>query len=148
MTDVNHQHAILEYTTRLGDDSVVLGHRLAEWCRNGPFLEEDLALANVALDYIGRARMFYGYAAELAADGRTEDHFAYMRNEREFRNLLIHELPRGDFAYTMVRQLFIDFYNLGFLDELTRSSDGTLAGLPPRRLKKHATIAAAAKTGF
>ena len=73
---------ILEYTTRLGDDSLVLGHRLSEWCRNAPFLEEDLALINVSLDYIGRARMFYGYAAELAGDGRSEDDFAFMRDQR------------------------------------------------------------------
>ncbi|MCP4390426.1 MAG: phenylacetate-CoA oxygenase subunit PaaI, partial [Gammaproteobacteria bacterium] len=93
------KHKILELTTRLGDDSLVLGHRLSEWCRNAPFLEEDLALINVSLDYIGRARMFYTYAAELADDGRTENDFAYLRDQREFSNLLIHELPKGDFAY-------------------------------------------------
>ena len=136
MTSSKHQQAIQEYTTRLGDDSVVLGHRISEWCSNGPFLEEDLALANVALDYIGRARMFYGYAAELADDGRKEDDFAYMRDEREFHNLLIHELPRGDFAYTMVRQLFIDAYNLGFLTELTQSSDETLAAIAAKAIKE------------
>ena len=64
---------IKQYAIRLGDDSIVLGHRISEWCRNGPFLEEDLALQNVALDYIGRARMFYSYAAKLANDGSTED---------------------------------------------------------------------------
>ncbi len=136
MTSSKHQQAIQEYATRLGDDSVVLGHRISEWCSNAPFLEEDLALANVALDYIGRARMFYSYAAELADDGRKEDDFAYMRDEREFHNLLIHELPRGDFAYTMVRQLFIDAYNLGFLTELIQSGDETLAAIAAKAIKE------------
>jgi ring-1,2-phenylacetyl-CoA epoxidase subunit PaaC len=77
---------IKRYSIRLGDDAVVLGHRLSEWCSSGPFLEEDLALTNVALDFIGRARMFYGYAAELADDGSTEDTYAYTRDNREFTN--------------------------------------------------------------
>ena len=79
------QQATLDYTLRLADDSLILGHRLTEWTSNGPFLEEDIALSNVALDYIGRARMYYGYAAELSANGKTEDDFAYLRDEREFR---------------------------------------------------------------
>ncbi len=131
-----HQRAIQAYATRLGDDAVVLGHRLSEWCSNGPFLEEDLALANVSLDFIGRARMFYSYAAELADDGRTEDDFAYMRNEREFRNLLINELPRGDFAYSMVRQLFIDVYNMEFLAKLCQSKDENLAAIAAKAIKE------------
>jgi phenylacetate-CoA oxygenase PaaI subunit len=90
----------LQYVLRLGDDALILGHRLSEWCRFGPFLEEDIALTNVALDYIGRARMFYGYVAELADDGRTEDDFAYLRDARSYQNLLINELPKGDFAFT------------------------------------------------
>ena len=136
MTDSKHQKAIIEYAVRLGDDATVLGHRISEWCSHAPFLEEDLALTNVALDYIGRARMFYGYAAELADDGRSEDDFAYMRDEREFRNLLIYELPRGDFAFTMVRQLFIDVHSLGFLAELEHSSDSTLAGIAAKAIKE------------
>lgn len=114
MSDLALKQATQEYATRLGDDSVILGHRLSEWCSNAPFLEEDLALANVALDYIGRARMYYTYAAELANDGRTEDDFAYGRNEREYHNLLINELPRGDFAYTIMRQLLLDVFNVHF----------------------------------
>ena len=105
MNDEDLRQATLDYTLRLGDDSLVLGQRISEWVSNGPFLEEDIAFGNVALDYIGRARMFYGYAAELAADGRSEDDFAYLRGEREFRNYLLHELPRGDFAFSQMRQL-------------------------------------------
>jgi ring-1,2-phenylacetyl-CoA epoxidase subunit PaaC len=127
---------ILEFTTRLGDDSLVLGHRLSEWCRNAPFLEEELALINVSLDYIGRARMFYGYAAELAGDGRGEDDFAFMRDQREFSNLLIHELPKGDFAFTMLRQLFVDvFYSL-FLPRLAESGDERLAAIAAKAIKE------------
>ncbi len=127
---------MLEYVTRLGDDSIVLGQRLSEWCSNAPFLEEDLALMNVALDYVGRARMFYGYAAELADDGRSEDDFAYLRDQREFSNLLINELPRGDFAYSMLRQLFVDvFYSL-YLPRLTESSDERLAAIAAKAVKE------------
>jgi len=127
---------ILLYTTRLGDDSLVLGHRLSEWCRNAPFLEEDLALINVALDYIGRARMYYAYAAELAGDGRSEDDFAYLRDQREFSNLLISELPKGDFAHTMLRQLFVDVFNSLFLPKLAESSDATLAAIAAKAIKE------------
>ena len=127
---------ILQYATRLGDDSVVLGHRLSEWCSNAPFLEEDLALMNVALDYVGRARMYYGYAAELAGDGRGEDDFAYLRDQREFSNLLINELPRGDFAYSMIRQLFVDLFNSLFLPRLAESGDQRLAAIAAKAIKE------------
>lgn len=128
--------ATLEYATRLGDDSVVLGHRVSEWVSYGPFLEEDIAYANVALDYIGRARMFYSYAAELANDGRTEDDFAYMRSEREYRNLLLMELPKGDFAYSQVRQLFADVYYSLVLPQLEQSRDETLAAIAAKAVKE------------
>ena len=104
----------LENLTRfliaLGDDSVIYSHRLSEWCSNGPYLEEDIALTNVALDYTGRARLFYQYAAKLEDNGKTEDDIAYLRTEREFTNLLIHELPINDFAFTMLRQYFMDVF--------------------------------------
>lgn len=130
------QPTIIAYATRLGDDSLVLGHRLSEWTRNGPFLEEDLALSNVALDYIGRARMYYSYAAELSGKGKTEDDFAYTRDQREFRNLLINEMPNGDFAFTMLRQLFVDVFNMGYLTELANSTDETLAAIAAKALKE------------
>lgn len=128
--------ATIEYATRLGDDALILGHRLSEWCSKGPFLEEDIALSNVSLDFLGRARMLYSYAAELADDGKTEDDFAYLRNEREFKNHLIHELPRGDFAFTMMRQLFVDIYNLAFLEKLMHSNDATLAAIAAKAIKE------------
>lgn len=136
MSEQQLQQATFEYTLRLGDDALVLGHRISEWVRNGPFLEEDIAYGNVALDYIGRARMFYGYAAELADDGRTEDSFAYTRSEREFSNLLINELPRGDFAYSQVRQLLVDIYANLFLTRLLQSKDATLAAIAAKAIKE------------
>ncbi len=129
-------NATLNYALRLGDDSLVLGHRLSEWCSNGPFLEEDLALANTALDYIGRARMYYSYAAELSQGDETEDDFAYTRDQREFRNYLINELPRGDFAYTMVRQLIVDTYNTVYLPRLCMSKDESLAAIAAKAQKE------------
>ncbi len=135
MSDVNNA-TILQYAIRLGDDAVVIGHRVSEWCRNAPFLEEDLALQNVALDFIGRARMFYGYAAELANDGRSEDDFAYMRDQRDYRNLLLMELPRGDFAYSMLRQLLVDVFNLLYLEQLQQSCDQTLASIAAKAIKE------------
>jgi ring-1,2-phenylacetyl-CoA epoxidase subunit PaaC len=135
MTGKELKRPTLEYAIRLGDDALILGHRTSEWCSNGPFLEEDIALTNVALDYIGRARMYYGYAAELAGD-KTEDDFVYLRDAREFRNLLIYELPRGDFAHTMARQLVIDVFNAAFLEELTGSKDETLAAIAAKTVKE------------
>lgn len=136
MNDTDLKQATQDYVTRLGDDAVVIGHRVSEWCSNAPFLEEDLALQNVALDFIGRARMYYNYAAELADDGRDEDDFAYMRDHREYQNLLLMELPRGDFAYTMVRQLLVDVYNLLYLEQLLKSKDETIAAIAAKAIKE------------
>ena len=136
MADVRSKEAVKQYAIRLGDDALVLGHRLSEWCSYGPFLEEDLALTNVALDFIGRARMFYGYAAELAADGSTEDTYAYTRDCRDFGNLLIHELPRGDFAFSMARQYLVDAYTLAYMEALQQSADPTLAAIADKVVKE------------
>jgi ring-1,2-phenylacetyl-CoA epoxidase subunit PaaC len=128
--------ALLNYCIALGDDSQTLGHRLSEWCRNGPFLEEDLALTNVSLDFIGRARLFFGYAAEVEGQGRSEDDLAYLRDCREYRNFLINELPNGDFAFTMARQLMIDSFDMGFFEGLTHSSDTMLAAIAAKAIKE------------
>lgn len=124
------------YAIALGDDALTLGQRLSEWCSNAPFLEEDLALANVALDFIGRARMFYGYAAALEGAGRSEDDIAFLRDVREFRNLLIHELPRGDFAWSCARQYLVDAFNLSFLQALQGSADAELAAIAEKTVKE------------
>ena len=128
--------ALLNYCIALGDDSLMLGHRLSEWCRNGPFLEEDLALTNTSLDFIGRARMFYTYAARIEGKGRGEDDIAYLRDCREYRNFLINELPNGDFAFTMARQLMVDAFDMGFFTELTQSRDPMLAAIAAKAVKE------------
>lgn len=135
MTTTQNTNTTAKYATHLGDDALILGHRISEWCSNAPFLEEDIALANVALDYIGRARLYYQYAAELSG-GITEDDLAFTRDQREFRNQLIHELPRGDFAFTMIRQLIVDTYNLEYLSKLEKSTDATLAAIASKALKE------------
>ncbi|MDE3121387.1 MAG: phenylacetate-CoA oxygenase subunit PaaI, partial [Paracoccaceae bacterium] len=90
-----------EYLLRLGDNSLVLGHRVSEWCGHAPALEEDLALANVALDLIGQARLWLGLAGEVEGKGRDADQLAYLRDAREFRNLLLVEQRNGDFGMTI-----------------------------------------------
>ncbi len=136
MTRIAIENPVEMYAVRLGDDALVLGHRLSEWSSNAPFLEEDLALSNVALDYIGRARMFYTYAGQLRNDGTTEDDYAYLRDCRDYYNLLIHELPRGDFAFSMARQYLVDVFNLAYLAELQQSRDESLAAIAGKAVKE------------
>ena len=127
---------LIKYVLRLGDDSLVIGQRLIEWCSNAPFLEEDLAMSNTSLDFIGRARFFYSYAATLCGDGKTEDHFAYTRDCRDFSNCLIYELPKGDFAFSYVRQFFIDAFDVLFFAALQSSSDEQLVAIANKAVKE------------
>ena len=136
MKSLDKTTALIDYCIALGDDSLILGHRLSEWSSNAPFLEEELALTNVALDFIGRARMFYSYAAEVEDKGRSEDDIAYLRDCREYRNFLINELPNGDFAVTMARQLLVDAYDMGFFTELLQSRDPTLGAIAAKAIKE------------
>eukprot|EP00918_Siedleckia_nematoides_P061870 GHVU01134978.1.p1 GENE.GHVU01134978.1~~GHVU01134978.1.p1 ORF type:complete len:256 (+),score=21.62 GHVU01134978.1:380-1147(+) len=136
MNDLNEKDLLLQYALRLGDDALILGHRLSEWCRNGPFLEEDIALSNIALDYIGRARMYYSYAAELSGGKKSEDDFAFLRECREYQNFLIIELPRGDFAQTMARQLILDVFYTQQLEQMCESTDTTLAAIAEKAVKE------------
>jgi ring-1,2-phenylacetyl-CoA epoxidase subunit PaaC len=136
MTETVNNQALFRYVLALGDDALIHGQRLSEWCSAGPFLEEDLALTNVALDYLGRARMFYEYAALVEGGGRTEDDLAFLRTVTEYHNHLLYELPRGDFAFTMARQLLIDLYNVEYLSALCNSRDETLAAIATRCLKE------------
>ncbi len=124
------------YTVRLGDDALIAGHRLSEWTGSAPMLEEELALANVALDLLGRARLCYSYAAERTGQGATEDSFAYQRDCRAFTNHLIHELPRGDFAFTMARQFMVDCLAVPFLERLAESKDSRLSGIGAKCVKE------------
>lgn len=127
---------LFQYVLRLGDNALVNGQRLSEWCGRGPFLEEDLAMANTALDLVGRARLLLTYAGEIEGAGRTEDDLAYQRDEREFGNFLIMELPSGDFAFTTVKQFFIDVYDYLYYQALQRSTDAALAAIAVKTLKE------------
>ncbi len=125
-----------DYALSLGDTALILGHRLSEWCGHGPFLEEDIAITNIALDLVGQARGYLAYAAELEGDGRDEDQLAYLRDAPEYRNLLLVEQPNGDFGQTMIRQFFFDCYHLPLVEELSRSSDERIAGIAGKAQKE------------
>ena len=129
-------NALFEYLLRLGDDRLVLGHRLSEWCGHGPILEEDIALANVALDLLGQATMFLHLAGEVEGKGRDEDALAYFREAIEFRNCQMVELPKGDFGLTIVRQFLFDAFAVVTLDALSRSSHADLAAIAAKALKE------------
>lgn len=126
----------VEYLVRLGDDRLVLGHRLSEWCGHAPILEEDIALANIALDLIGQATLLLGLAAKVEGKGRDADGLAYFRDAVDYRNALLLELPKGDFAVTIVRQLFFGVFALLQGEALQRSSDGDLAGIAAKAVKE------------
>jgi ring-1,2-phenylacetyl-CoA epoxidase subunit PaaC len=128
--------AFFQYLLRLGDDRLVLGHRLSEWCGHGPILEEDIALANVSLDLIGEATLLLKLAGETEGRGRNEDALAYFRDAIEYRNALLVELPKGDFGFTIVRQLFFSVYSLLQMDALTRSTNEDLAGIAAKAVKE------------
>src|SRR6218665_3272541 len=104
---------LLEYTLYLADSTLLLGHRNSEWCGHGPVLEQDIAITNISLDLIGQARNFYQYAATLIGGDSTEDTLAYLRDASDFKNCLLAELPKGDWAITILRQfLFSNYQNL------------------------------------
>lgn len=120
----------------LADDHLILGHRLSEWCGHAPMLEEDLAMPNIALDLIGQARGLYTYAGDLEGAGRDEDALAFGRMERAYRNLLICELPNGDFAQTMLRQFYFASFMQLFWQETESSTDATLAAIAAKAVKE------------
>jgi ring-1,2-phenylacetyl-CoA epoxidase subunit PaaC len=130
------QKALFNYTLRLGDNSIILAQRLCEWTSKGPFLEEDLALTNIALDIFGRGKSLLEYAARVEGKGRTEDALAFFRTDRQFTNNLICEQDNGDYAKTMVRQVMIDCFDLMLYTELAKSKDETLSGIAAKSIKE------------
>src|ERR1022692_1651590 len=149
----------LDYTIRLADDALIIGHRLGEWCGHGPILEQDIALTNTALDHLGRGRSLYQYAAEqfnqLPADEKAkvftsvalqniissgknidEDDLANLRDGWDFRNVLLVEQPHSDWAYTIARSFFYDAFNYYFFTALMNSSDETLSSIAEKSLKE------------
>jgi ring-1,2-phenylacetyl-CoA epoxidase subunit PaaC len=128
--------AAFPYLLQLGDDRLVLGHRLSEWCGHGPILEEDIALTNVALDLIGHATLFLKLGGAAEGKGRSEDDLAFLRDGIEFRNALLVELPRGDFAFTVVRQLLFSVFSLLQMGALSSVGDPELAGVAAKAAKE------------
>lgn len=128
--------SLFSYLLRLGDDRLVLGHRLSEWCGHGPILEEDIALANVSLDLIGEATLLLKLAGQIEGKGRSEDALAYFREAIDYRNVLLVELPIGDFAFTIVRQLLFSVFSLLQMDALQRSTNADLAGIAAKAVKE------------
>jgi ring-1,2-phenylacetyl-CoA epoxidase subunit PaaC len=132
--------SLFEFLLRLGDTDVVLAQRLGEWIGHGPVLEEDIALANVGLDLLGQGRMWLTYAGEVEArmsgKGRSEDELAFLRDGGEYRNLLLAEMPNGDFAMTMARQFYFDQFHLLLLRALTRSTDPRVAEIAAKGAKE------------
>lgn len=126
--------AVLE----LADDHLVLGHRLSEWCGHAPMLEEDLAMPNMGLDLIGTARTLYDHAGNLEGAGRDEDALAYLRGEREYRNLLLVERPNGDFAHTMLRQLYFAAFMEPYWHACLEHGDPVIAGVAGKAVKEMA----------
>lgn len=125
-----------KYVLQLADNSLILSHRLAEYSSRGPFLEEDLAISNIALDHLGQAELLLQYAAQLEGKGRTEDDLAYKRPENEYYNAQLVEQPNTDFAYIIVRQYFMDVYNCFLYSKLKASKDETLVAIAARAIKE------------
>ncbi len=134
MDHSSEQQILLNYTLQIADSAFILGHKVAEWTGHGPVLEQDIALTNIALDLIGEARFLYQFAATLEK-GKTEDSYPYLRDNREWRNVLLTELPNGDFAQTIVRQFLYDAFDICFLDQLASSAHDNLSGIAQKSIK-------------
>ncbi len=127
---------LFEYVLRLGDDSLILGQRLSEWCGHGPILEEDIALTNIALDLIGQATNLFEYASQIEGGVRNADQLAFLRFDREYRNLLLVEQPNGDFGDTIMRQFLFDAFRKPFFENLMLCNDLHLRGIAEKSLKE------------
>ena len=121
---------------RMGDNTLILGHRISEWCGHAPVLEEDIALANMALDLIGQTQLWLGHAANLEGKGRTADDLAMLRDVWDFRNALLVEQPNGDFARTIMRQFLFDAWHVPMLEGLKDSKDEVIAGIAAKAVKE------------
>ena len=130
------QEALYNYVLRLGDDSLILGQRLAELCGHGPILEEDIALTNISLDLIGQATLLLEYAGTLGEENKTKDELAFLRLEKEYLNVLLVEQPNGHFGDTIMRQFLFDAYRKPLLEHLQHSSDTQLASIAEKALKE------------
>ena len=127
---------LIDYTLHLADTTLILSQRNAEWCGHGPILEQDIAITNISLDFLGQSRNFYQYAASLIGGNATEDSLAYLRKEREFKNLLLVEQPNGDWGQTILRQYLYSQFQYLLFDKLQNSSDEQLAAIAAKAIKE------------
>ncbi|WP_323784609.1 1,2-phenylacetyl-CoA epoxidase subunit PaaC [Thalassovita sp.] len=125
-----------QFLLRMGDNTLILGHRVSEWCGHSPVLEEDIALANTALDLLGQTQLWLGYAAEVQGEGKTADDVAFLRDAWDFRNLLLVELPNGDFGRTMMRQFLFDAFHSVLLGRLMHSTDESVREIAEKASKE------------
>lgn len=130
------QNAFVEFLQRMGDNTLILGHRCSEWCGHSPVLEEDIALANMALDLIGQTQLWLGLAGEVEGAGRDADALAYRRDAWDFRNVLLVERPNGDFGATLMRQFLFDAWHHHMLTALLSSSDARVAEIAAKAIKE------------
>lgn len=126
----------IDYLLHLGDSNLILSQRNSEWCGHGPVLEQDIAITNISLDLLGQARNYYQYAATLLGEGATEDTLAYLRTEREFKNFLLTEIQRGDWAQTILRQFFFSQFQLLLVEKLQEHKDNQLAAIAAKAMKE------------
>ena len=127
---------IYQYLLLLGDNSLILGHRLSELCGHGPSLETDIALTNISLDFFGQVRNYFQYAAELKGGDATEDSIAMLRYSYEYKNCLLCEQPNEDFAHIILRQFFFDAYHLPLLQQLQHSKDEQIQAIAIKSMKE------------
>jgi ring-1,2-phenylacetyl-CoA epoxidase subunit PaaC len=134
--DEPHSSALFDYVLRMGDDALILGQRLSEWCGHAPSVEVDLSLANMALDLVGQATHFLHYAGQIEGEGRTGDDLAFHRDVLDFRNCLLVEQPNGDFAQTIARQFLYSTWQKMLLQHLAVSSDALIASVAAKAVKE------------
>jgi ring-1,2-phenylacetyl-CoA epoxidase subunit PaaC len=127
---------LIQYIFGIADNSLILGQRLGELCGHGPSLETDIALTNISLDLLGQTRSYYQYVAKIQGGDATEDTVAFLRLEREYKNVLLVEQPNTDFGYSIARQFLFDVFHLSLLNELQNSTDETLAAIAKKSIKE------------
>ena len=127
---------LYQYLLHLGDNAMILGHRLSELCGHGPSIETDIALTNHSLDLFGQVRNYFQYAAEIAGENKTEDDIAFVRLENEYRSTLLVEQPNRDFAHVIARQFFFDAYHVLLLEKLMESNDEQIAAIATKSIKE------------
>ncbi len=130
------KYALIDYTLHLADTTLILAQRNAEWCGHGPILEQDIAITNITLDLLGQSRNFYQYAASLIGHNASEDSLAYLRKEREFKNLLLVEQPNKDWGQTTLRQFLFSQFHFILLEQLQKGNDTQLAAIAEKSIKE------------